>query len=94
MSNRRKWTKLPVTIEAEPWWPDDHPYKPTNALPESEFPEVTRWEEKPAYGWIITLEGGHIVTPGDWIITGVKGEQYPCKPDIFSATYSAAYPSR
>lgn len=25
--------------------------------------------------------------PGDWIITGVKGEQYPCKPDIFEATY-------
>ncbi len=39
------------------------------------------------HGWIETLEGGHIVCPGDWIITGVKGERYPCKPDIFSATY-------
>ena len=39
------------------------------------------------HGWIDTLEGGHIVCPGDWIITGVKGEQYPCKPDIFEATY-------
>lgn len=39
------------------------------------------------HGWIDTLEGGHIVCPGDWIITGVKGERYPCKPDIFSATY-------
>jgi hypothetical protein len=29
----------------------------------------------------------HEVTPGDWIITGVKGEVYPCKPDIFLATY-------
>lgn len=38
-------------------------------------------------GWIGTLEGGHIVDPGDWIITGVKGEQYPCKPDIFELTY-------
>ncbi len=37
--------------------------------------------------WIRTLEGGHIVCPGDWIITGVKGEKYPCKPDIFEATY-------
>jgi hypothetical protein len=42
-----------------------------------------------AHGWIDTLEGGHIVCPGDWIITGVKGERYPCKPDIFAATYEA-----
>lgn len=39
------------------------------------------------HGWIDTLEGGHIVCPGDWIITGVKGEHYPCKPDIFALTY-------
>ena len=39
------------------------------------------------HGWIDTLEGGHIVCPGDWIITGIKGELYPCKPDIFEATY-------
>ena len=39
------------------------------------------------HGWIDTLEGGHVVCPGDWIITGVKGENYPCKPDIFEATY-------
>lgn len=39
------------------------------------------------HGWIDTLEGGHIVCPGDWIITGVKGELYPCKPEIFAATY-------
>jgi len=39
------------------------------------------------HGWIDTLEGGHIVCPGDWIITGVEGEHYPCKPNIFNATY-------
>jgi hypothetical protein len=39
------------------------------------------------HGWIETLEGGHTVCPGDWIITGVKGEHYPCKPDIFEMTY-------
>ena len=39
------------------------------------------------HGWIDTLEGGHTVCPGDWVITGVKGERYPCKPDIFTATY-------
>lgn len=37
-----------------------------------------------------TLEGAHRAIPGDWIIRGVKGELYPCKPDIFAATYEAA----
>jgi hypothetical protein len=36
------------------------------------------------------LEGFHLVSPGDWIITGVQGERYPCKPDIFDATYETA----
>jgi hypothetical protein len=36
---------------------------------------------------IVTLEGLHVVSWGDWIIRGVKGEIYPCKPDIFAATY-------
>ena len=39
--------------------------------------------------WIKTLEGGHIASSGDYIIKGVKGEFYPCKPDIFAATYDA-----
>jgi hypothetical protein len=39
------------------------------------------------HGYIDTLEGGHRVCPGDFIITGVKKEQYPCKPDIFEMTY-------
>ena len=50
------------------------------------------------HGWIDTGQHGHIVCPGDWIITGIKlergetsirGEFYPCKPDIFEATYEA-----
>src|SRR5690606_3184601 len=36
---------------------------------------------------IPTLEGTMIANPGDWIIKGIKGEFYPCKPDIFEATY-------
>ena len=47
------------------------------------------------FGWhvcadgikIPTLEGVMVAVPGDWIIKGVKGEFYPCKPDIFKATY-------
>ena len=36
---------------------------------------------------IETLEGVMVAEPGDWIITGVQGERYPCKPDIFELTY-------
>ena len=39
------------------------------------------------HGWIDTLEGGHIVCPGDWIVTGLQGEHYPVKPLIFIAKY-------
>ena len=39
---------------------------------------------------ISTLEGEMTASPGDYIITGVKGERYPCKPDIFEATYELA----
>jgi hypothetical protein len=44
-------------------------------------------EDEPPY--IRTLEGNMYVMPGDWIIKGVKGEFYPCKPDIFELTYEA-----
>ncbi len=39
---------------------------------------------------IPTLEGVHTALVGDWLIRGVKGEVYPCKPDIFEATYESA----
>ncbi len=37
--------------------------------------------------WVQTLEGPLVASDRDWIITGIKGERYPCKPDIFAATY-------
>jgi hypothetical protein len=42
---------------------------------------------------IPTLEGNHVARHGDWIIRGVKGEFYPCKPDIFALTYDAVDPA-
>ena len=39
--------------------------------------------------YIDTLEGPHYVSVGDYVISGVKGELYPCKPDIFEQTYEA-----
>jgi hypothetical protein len=41
---------------------------------------------------IHTLEGQMSTSPGDWIIKGVKGEFYPCKPDIFAASYEPISP--
>lgn len=42
---------------------------------------------------IETLEGVMTADPGDWVICGVQGELYPCKPDIFEATYEPCSPS-
>jgi hypothetical protein len=42
-----------------------------------------------ADAYIDTLEGRMVVSINDWIITGIKGERHPCKPDIFAATYEA-----
>jgi hypothetical protein len=44
-------------------------------------------KDAPAFLVIETLGGPHRANPGDWIIRGVQGEFYPCKPDIFEATY-------
>ena len=81
--------KKPVVIQATQWFKDgDHPAviarDPENPQDKASF------NVPGGHGWVPTLEGGHIVTPGDWIITGVKGEHYPCKPDIFEATYEPA----
>lgn len=46
-------------------------------------------QEMPRYLTIYTLEGPRKASEGDWIIRGVKGELYPCKPDIFNLTYEA-----
>ena len=42
---------------------------------------------------IETLEGVMVGSPGDWIIKGVRGEFYPCKPDVFQASYDLAWES-
>ena len=84
-----RFRKKPVVIEAI-------------QLTDRKGPEIGRWAHKElpdaANAIIIqhingilvrTLEGEMFAGPGDWIIKGVKGEFYPCKPDIFEATYEA-----
>jgi hypothetical protein len=49
-----------------------------------------KFGEGPVFCEIPTLEGTMRADEGDWIIKGVAGELYPCKPDIFAATYEPA----
>ena len=71
--------KKPVVIEAVQFDPDN--WAATEGV------EIIRLEYGGAVARIKTLEGTMLAQPGDWIIRGVKGELYPCKPDIFDATY-------
>ena len=57
-------------------------------VPRIEFTDFPRGSVAAVF--IQTLEGEMRADPGDWIIRGVKGEFYPCKPDIFAATYEPA----
>ena len=78
-----KFRKKPVVIEATQWFKHgDHP-----AVLKAHTVELDGITPQ---AYIETLEGQHLVTAGDWIITGVKGEHYPCKPDIFEMTYEVA----
>lgn len=86
-----KFRKKPVVIEAEQWDGkfDDVVFSFIWFIAfkdrETECPQCHNPLSR--HGRVNTLEGSHIVCPNDWIITGVKGERYPCKPDIFEATY-------
>lgn len=85
-----KFRKKPVVIEASQWHMDgDHPVvRPLHCVESKKTVYCKQCDYRmPEHGCCPTLEGTHVVCPGDWIITGVKGEKYPCKPDIFEATY-------
>jgi hypothetical protein len=87
-----KFRKKPVVIEAVQWLKDgDHPMVriPTD-IANANWSEQLQGLPLGSLGLIDTLEGAMYVNPGDWIITGVKGEHYPCKPDIFEMTYEPA----
>lgn len=84
-----KFRKRPVQIEAIQFEGKENV---ANVLDFTDFAVAVR-SHKDDDGTLIpvveinTLEGTMIAIPGDWIIRGVKGELYPCKPDIFAATY-------
>jgi dCMP deaminase len=99
-----KFQKKPVIIAAERWFPDVLPWpegvEVEMVAGDCADPQCgdSTWDHyctagdiKPTGRHIIrTLEGPHIVSPGDWVITGVLNEKYPCKPEVFALTYEPA----
>lgn len=82
-----KFKKKPVIIEAEQFTEEnkDHAYHWATEKYQAVYP--TRDKDDNPILKIQTLEGEMTCSIGDWIILGVKGEIYPCKPDIFELTY-------
>lgn len=83
-----KFTKKPVTIEAVQWTGNNK--MEIEAFTNGNHFWFQGCDENPPKLGIRTLEGKLLADIGDWIIRGVKGEFYPCKPDIFEATYDVA----
>lgn len=80
----RAYRKKPVVVEAVQWTGENHAEM-------CEFIDPEAFEIIPRIGLVIhTLEGDHHASPGDYIIKGVNGEFYPCKPDIFAKTYESS----
>lgn len=83
-----KYRKKTIVVEANVW--DGSLSKATDLIDWMASEGASAWykpvDERIA---IETLEGTHHAAPGDYLIRGIKGEFYPCKPDIFEATYEA-----
>lgn len=81
-----KYRKKPVVVEAAQWWRHgDHPEVVPHVDKDS-YAICNCGKALTQHGKIKTLEGWHIVCPGDYIIKGIAGEFYPCKPGIFAKT--------
>ena len=88
MSEVRQYRKKPVVIEAMQYSTSDDYYDICDWVGGfgGKYTKQYRFYGDMSFG-IQTLEGNMSVSVGDWVIKGVKGEFYPCKPDIFEQTY-------
>ncbi len=94
-----KYRKIPVVIEAIQWTGDNQRemfdfltnYEKTDDYMSASGEHFVIDHNAVKGGLIIkTLEGNHVANIGDYIIKGIAGEFYPCKPDIFKDTYEVA----
>ena len=81
------YRKKPVVIEAFKWTGDENQTEDPEWIINAIRASKVRIDYNPLSMKIVTLEGIMTATPGDFIIKGVQGEFYPCKPDIFEKTY-------
>lgn len=82
--------KKPIIVEARQYFNDADSVAVLEWINEGRLAAGKRLAERTnGVLTIPTLEGPHIASVGDWIIRGVVGEFYPCKPGIFAATYEA-----
>jgi hypothetical protein len=81
-----KYVKKPVVIEAEQFTEKtkNRVYSWATEIQNNVY--ASRHENQPVL-MIPTLEGEMMCRLGDWLIKGIRGELYPCKPDIFTETY-------
>lgn len=85
----QRYMKKPVVIEAMQFTRDTW-YELIDFTHEQVYCFMKRRPNEDVYTCIVsTLEGPMTATEGDYIIKGIQGEFYPCKPDIFEATYEA-----
>lgn len=85
----REYIKKPVVVEAIEW--DGSDQEATKIVKWiKDYGGICNWFENPNQIVISTLEGNMIANPNDFIIRGVVGEFYPCKPSIFHKTYQDA----
>lgn len=83
-----KYRKRPVVIDAVQFDPTGiHRVELPDGVIGVYSPGADNWAYEGCEFYVETLEGRMRVCPGDWIIKGVKGEYYPCQPDIFAMTY-------
>lgn len=97
MSEHEKYRKKPIVIDAYQW-------KQVSEYKEGVERDVDYYRTPDLdgqnkcsccsvimhyHGWIDNSQGGYIVCPNDYIITGIDGKKYPCKPDIFLASYES-----
>lgn len=86
----KKYTKKPVTIEAIRWDGTDDTWTLIAQWLGADYGVTAHRNPNKNFVRIATLEGNMDAQVGDYIIKGVKDEFYPCKPDIFAATYESA----
>lgn len=84
-----KFRKKPIVIEAYCFNQKPENYRPDWFQDAVSHNNIVTFEDGAR---IVTIEGVMWASLGDWIIKGIKGELYPCKPDIFAATYEAVEP--